>query len=341
MAPLAEKDDVVVIGKVWRRDAERPRSPAEAPALAPAAIPAARTSRGARPGCGRRRPAKPPRRRPGHPGRPRVRVPRAAPARQVRPRGKAAGPCPPVARYSLLAPRRRRLPRRRIRRRRRPRSPTTSGRPRCAPRPRPRPSRHPACLPGQRTRAPRPGPGWGHPTASSRWPCGCGPAAVRGPAPGRGLAGEGPARALVAPRAARAAPAWTPPGPPAPIPPARGDREKTAGPAVPAAAPAVPASGDPVPAAGDPVPVAGDPVPVAGDSGAPDRGFPRGESRFAGCGRTRPCPPLPPGPWWVCRPRPAAPPEPGVSTARQPARPGSSSAQSAPRGPSGRPARGG
>ena len=40
MAPLAEKDDVVVVGKVWRRDEEPQRSPAEAPALAPAAAPA-------------------------------------------------------------------------------------------------------------------------------------------------------------------------------------------------------------------------------------------------------------------------------------------------------------
>lgn len=40
MAPLAEKDDVVVVGKVWRRDEEVQRSPAEAPALAPAAAPA-------------------------------------------------------------------------------------------------------------------------------------------------------------------------------------------------------------------------------------------------------------------------------------------------------------
>ena len=40
MAPLAEKDDVVVVGKVWRRDEEVERSPAEAPALAPAAAPA-------------------------------------------------------------------------------------------------------------------------------------------------------------------------------------------------------------------------------------------------------------------------------------------------------------
>ncbi len=39
MAPLAEKDDIVVIGKVWRRDEERPRSPAEAPALKPATAP--------------------------------------------------------------------------------------------------------------------------------------------------------------------------------------------------------------------------------------------------------------------------------------------------------------
>src|ERR1019366_5046645 len=41
MAPLAEKDDIVVIGKVWCQDEESPRSPAEAPALAPATAPAA------------------------------------------------------------------------------------------------------------------------------------------------------------------------------------------------------------------------------------------------------------------------------------------------------------
>ena len=115
------------------------------------------------------------------------------------PRGKAARPWPPVARYCSW-PRGAaachgggygggcRAGRDRPRRAAGP----------AAPRGRDRPSRHPACLPGQRTRAPRPGTGWGHPTASSRRPCGCGPAAVRGPAPGRGLAGEGPARALVA-----------------------------------------------------------------------------------------------------------------------------------------------
>ena len=71
MAPLAEKDDVVVIGKVWRRDEERSRAPAEAPALAPAAArrpdPARvrQAARRARRAAGRRWTA-----RPGHRGRP-------------------------------------------------------------------------------------------------------------------------------------------------------------------------------------------------------------------------------------------------------------------------------
>ena len=69
MAPLAEKDDVVVVGKVWRRDEEVQRSPAEAPALAPASAPAPPASgpdspgdsaQSRRRGCGR----------PGHLGRP-------------------------------------------------------------------------------------------------------------------------------------------------------------------------------------------------------------------------------------------------------------------------------
>src|SRR5258707_674366 len=50
MAPLAEKDDVVVIGKVWRRDEERSRTPGEAPAPAPAAA-----VRGGGAGGGRRK----------------------------------------------------------------------------------------------------------------------------------------------------------------------------------------------------------------------------------------------------------------------------------------------
>ena len=72
MAPLAEKDDVVVVGKVWRRDSEPQRSPAEAPALAPAAAPApARRPARVRPAAARKAAAaapRPPRpaSRPGH-----------------------------------------------------------------------------------------------------------------------------------------------------------------------------------------------------------------------------------------------------------------------------------
>ncbi len=84
MAPLAEKDDVVVIGKVWLRDEERSRTPAEAPALAPA-VPRPRpgpgtAGRGRQPSPRPRRPRRPPRpaRRPG------CRMP-------PRPSGRAAG----------------------------------------------------------------------------------------------------------------------------------------------------------------------------------------------------------------------------------------------------------
>ncbi len=176
MAPLQEKDDVVVIGKVWRRDAERPRSPAEAPALAPAAIPAVPAVAGRparlRPAAARKAavqaaPAS------GAPASPRVRVPRAAPARPVPPAAKRRGR-PPSGPLSPLVPQGRRLPRRRIRRR--PRLPTTSGRPHCAPQPNPPavtppglPSRpaHPGFPAGARKGPPgrpvpmtlRPGPG--------------------------------------------------------------------------------------------------------------------------------------------------------------------------------------
>ncbi len=57
MAPLAEKDDVVVIGKVWRRDEKPSRSPAEAPALAPAAAPDVARRPGRRAAPARVRPA--------------------------------------------------------------------------------------------------------------------------------------------------------------------------------------------------------------------------------------------------------------------------------------------
>ncbi len=314
MAPLAEKDDVVVIGKVWRRDAERPRSPAEAPALAPAAAPAApdiaRRAARPRPAAARKAAAQ------AAPPGPRVRVPRAAPARQVAPAAKRRGRGPqwPGTAPGPAAP-----------------PPATAADTaadvapaeiahdeRQAPlRPAAETGRHvtrpafPASAPGL------PGPGQDGATRPPR-PDGLA-AAVRPPSAVRPPAAAWPVKDPHAPSspAIPGSPAWTPPGPPAPIPPARGDREKTAAPAVPAAAPAVPASGDPVPAAGDPVPVAGDPVPVAGDSGAPDRDFPVGRAdSLAGPDTAVPAPPAGPV---VGVPAQAAPPEPVSGPSTSPA----------------------
>ena len=127
MAPLAEKDDVVVIGKVWRRDEERYRAPAEAPALAPAAA--------RRPAPAQVRPAEAPRGRPPLDSPPRPPRPARRPGCRVplRRRVRGAGTSEAV----LLSGRRPRLARRgrrppRGRGRCRPRSPTTSGRPRTA-----------------------------------------------------------------------------------------------------------------------------------------------------------------------------------------------------------------
>ena len=79
MAPLAEKDDVVVIGKVWHRDEEQLRSPAAAPAPAPATAPAvARRPARVRPSAARKAAAQAsPAQSPG-------RAPRAAPAPRLR-----------------------------------------------------------------------------------------------------------------------------------------------------------------------------------------------------------------------------------------------------------------
>ena len=109
MAPLAEKDDVVVIGKVWRRDEEHLRSPA--PALAPANAPAAtRRPARVRPAAARNAAAQ------AAPAQPPGRVPRAAPAPGLRTAGGrrgraaqwpgvAAGPAgpPPVMAADALA----------------------------------------------------------------------------------------------------------------------------------------------------------------------------------------------------------------------------------------------
>ena len=311
MAPLAEKDDVVVIGKVWRRDAERPRSPAEAPALAPAAAPAApaiaRRAARPRPAAARKAAAQ------AAPAGPRVRMPRAAPARQVAPAAQRRGRGP---QWPGIAPGPAAQP------------PATAADTaadmvpaeiahdeRQAPlRPAAETGRH-----ATRPAFPASGPGLGQ-DGATRPPRPDGlAAAVRPPSAVRPPAAAWPVKDPHAPSppAVPDSPAWTPPGPPAPIPPARGDREKTAAPAVPAAAPAVPASGDPVPAAGDPVPVAGDPPPIVGDSGPPDRDSPVGRADSpAGPDTAVPAPPAGPV---AGVPAQAAPPEPVSGPSTSPA----------------------
>ena len=287
MAPLAEKDDVVVIGKVWRRDEEGSRTPAEAPALAPAAA--------RRPAPARVRPVsrKPAARKAatGQPaqatgatgvGRP-GRAPSAAPA--PRPRRKdqrgrpaqwpvtAAGPAGPAAAAAGPAPAEiahdeRQAPRRAAE----------------------HPGRHaarpgfPAGAPGTATRSgegvirpgrPEDAPA-GRPAAAS-WP-------VKDPHTPASLVSGMPS-----------GPAWAPPVPPAPVPPVHGDRGIPAGPAGSGGAHPVPAAGDPVPAAGDPV------RPRVTRSGRRETQFPRDQiSRWAEPMRwpcpTRPRPPRPPGP---------------------------------------------
>ena len=302
MAPLQEKDDVVVIGKVWRRDAERLRSPAEAPALAPAASPPSRPRR--RPARLRRRPrAKPPCRRlrlrgPGQPGsachvplRPGECPPR-----------RSGGAVPPSGPLSPLVPQGRRLPRRPIRAGRdRPRRAAAPLRPAAesAGRHATRPA-FPASAPGLPGRGQE---GATRPPRSDDLAAGARPpAAARPPAVATWPVKDPHAPSSPSSLAAPAAPAWTPPGPPAP--PARGEREMTAGPAGPAAAPPIPATGDPVPAAGDLFPVAGDAARLRGirsrlpgmwfrlpGSRSRGSGCPGGESRFAGGGghgRARP-----------------------------------------------------
>src|SRR5258707_380772 len=78
MAPLAEKEHIVLVGKVWRRDEERPSLPAEAPALAPAAA--------RRPAPAQVRPVarKAAAAQAAIPGGPPARVPSAAPAQRPR-----------------------------------------------------------------------------------------------------------------------------------------------------------------------------------------------------------------------------------------------------------------
>jgi MinD-like ATPase involved in chromosome partitioning or flagellar assembly len=231
MAPLAEKDDVVVVGKVWHRDEEHLRSPAVAPALAAATAPAAaRRPARVRPAAARiaavqAAPAQPP-----------GRVPHAAPAprrtaggrrgRAAQWPGVAAGPAgpPPVMAADALAE---------IAHdeRRPPVRPTATPAGRHAARPA-FPNGSPGLPAAAEDKVTRPS----HPDGLAAPP--------RPPA-------AWPAKDPHAPASATppAGPAWTPPVPPAPAPPVSGDWANTPGALVPAAGEPLPATGNPVPPA--------------------------------------------------------------------------------------------
>ncbi len=249
MAPLAEKDDVVVIGKVWRRDEERSRAPAEAPALAPAAArrpDPARVRPAARKAAARKAAAGQP--APATAAGPPARVPSAAPAPRPRRRDQrgrpaqwpvtAAGPAGPSSAAGAgtapaeIAHDERQAPRR----------PAAEHPGRHAARP-----AFPAGAPGT---AARNGEGVTRPGRTEEAPA-ARPAAASWPVkdphtPASLVNGTTPA-----------GPAWTPPVPPAPVPPDYGDQGIPAGPV----GPVGPGAAHPVPAVGDPVPAAGDPVP--------------------------------------------------------------------------------
>jgi MinD-like ATPase involved in chromosome partitioning or flagellar assembly len=297
MAPLAEKDDVVVVGKVWRRDSEPQRSPAEAPALAPAAAPApARRPARVRPAAARKAAAAAQATSADQP----TRVPRAAPAPRLRrPAEKRGGPpqwaagargpagltpaaaregAPAVAAETAAAEithDERQAP---LRPAAGPASQAASAaRPGPVSRPGPVGRPEPVGWPGSKGRhAARPAftasvPGLApgdeesvtrqvRPEGASR-PSGAG-WPVKDP--------HAPARAPAPAHRAPAGPPWTTSGPSASAPPAFGDvagPARSAGPAVPAvpAVPAAPANADPVPAMGDPVPAGTDPVSAAAD----------------------------------------------------------------------------
>ena len=235
MAPLAEKDDVVVIGKVWHRDEEHLRSPAAVPALAPATAPAAaRRPARVRPAAARNATAEP------APAQPPGRVAPAAPAprgtaggrrgRAAQWPGVAAGPAgpPPVMAPDALAE---------IAHdeRRPPVRPTATAAGRHAARP-----AFPNGSPGLPAAAEDKVTGPAHPDGLAAPP--------RPPAAWPAKDPHAPASAVPS-----ADPAWTPPVPPAPAPPVSGGWAMPPGPLVPAAADPLPVTGNPVP------PVLGDP----------------------------------------------------------------------------------
>ena len=106
MAPLAEKDDVVVVGKVWRRDEElRGRLPRPRPWLRPPPLPAARPGPGPAGGSAEAAARKPPLGQPAQAtaatsAGPPTRAPSAAPAPRPRRRGTAG---PPLSGRALAA----------------------------------------------------------------------------------------------------------------------------------------------------------------------------------------------------------------------------------------------
>jgi MinD-like ATPase involved in chromosome partitioning or flagellar assembly len=322
MAPLAEKDDVVVVGKVWRRDEELQRSPAEAPALAPAEAPApARPARvrpaaarkaaaaataGAQAAAGAQATAA------GQP----TRVPRAAPAPRLRQsagmRGGApqwadgargpAGLTPAVPREvapgvaaetapAEVAHNERQVPARPAA------GPASHAAPAAGPGATARPSpvgRH-AAKPAPRASVPGLDPGdeesvtrHVRPEGADRpsgaaWP-------VKDP--------HAPANAQTPANRAPARPQWTSSGPSAQVPAVFGDvggPARSSGPAVPTVPPAVPttpATADPAPAVGDPAPPA-DPVPgVAASLAGPDMAASTGPDTAA------PAPPTGPVSGW-------------------------------------------
>jgi MinD-like ATPase involved in chromosome partitioning or flagellar assembly len=290
MAPLAEKDDVVVVGKVWRREEELQRSPAEAPVLAPPAVPApARHPARVRPAAARK--AATAGAQATSAGQP-TRVPRAAPAPRLRspaeqrngaPQWAAGshgpvGLTPGVAREATSALAAEAAPAEITHdQRQAPVRPAAGPASQAAPAARPGPVSRPGAVG-------RPGPVGRHagrPTFTARVP-GFDPgdeeSVTRHVRPEGAARPSGAAWPVKDPHApaktpapadrASARPPWTTPGPPGPAPSVFGDVEgpvRSAGPAVPTvpAASAVPATADPVPAAGDPVPAGTDPVPAA------------------------------------------------------------------------------
>jgi MinD-like ATPase involved in chromosome partitioning or flagellar assembly len=260
MAPLAEKDDVVVIGKVWRRD-ERSRTPAEAPALAPA-VP--------RPAPARVRPAR------------KAAVTQTSQASQASAAGQAA-------RVPGAAPAQR--PRRREQRGRPAQWPVTAAGS-VGPPPAVVADTAPAEIAADQRQAPLPpvAEHLGRPASRPGFPPGA-PGAPAGNGPGTARPGRPEDAPATRPAAASwpvkdphtpaslvsgtpAGPAWTPPVPPAPVPPVYGEPATPAGPGP---AHRVPATGDPVRAAGDPVSAGPDfPVGRADALAEPDTAAPAG-----------------------------------------------------------------